>query len=96
MCIVNDIKVDADVLQELLPELNNPVAIHLWVQQLVDYRIKELLDEGDEALEIRETANQMSMAYEHGKELYDSKCDMTPEELYEVISNEIDHIYAQD
>ena len=22
--------------------------------------------------------------------------DMTPEELYEVISNEIDHIYAQD
>ena len=54
MCIVNDIKVDADVLQELIPELNNPVAIHLWVQQLVDYRIKELLDKDDETMDIEE------------------------------------------
>lgn len=94
MCIVNDIKVDADVLKELLPELNNPVAIHLWVQQLVDYRIKELLDEGAETLEICETANQMRMAYEQGKDLYDPKHDMTPDELYRLIEQDIDAIYA--
>ena len=44
--------------------------------------------------DIRETSNQMRMAYESGKELYDSKCDMTPEELYHVIEQDIDAIYA--
>lgn len=94
MCIVNDIKVDADVLQELLPELNNPVAIHLWVQQLVDYRIKELSEEVEEAMDIRDTANQMLAAYEQGKNLYDPEHDMTPDELYRVIEQDIDAIYA--
>lgn len=57
MCTVN-IKVDENLLRDIMPELDTTAAIHLWVQQLVDLRIKELIDEDDEVVDL-ETARQM-------------------------------------
>lgn len=41
-----------------MPELDTTAAINLWVQQLVDLRIKELIDEDDEVIDL-ETAREM-------------------------------------
>lgn len=57
MCTVN-IKVDETLLRDIMPELNTTAAINHWVQQLVDLRIKELIDEDDEVVDL-ETARQM-------------------------------------
>lgn len=57
MCTVN-IKVDENLLRDLMPELDTTVAINLWVQQLVDLRIQELVDEDDEVVDL-ETAREM-------------------------------------
>ncbi len=57
MCTVN-IKVDENLLRDLMPELDTTAAINLWVQQLVDLRIQELVDEDDEVVDL-ETAREM-------------------------------------
>ena len=57
MCTVN-IKVDENLLRDIMPELNTTAAINLWVQQLVDLRIQELVDEDDEVVDL-ETAREM-------------------------------------
>jgi len=57
MCTVN-IKVDENLLRDIMPELDTTAAINLWVQQLVDLRIKELIDEDDEVIDL-ETAREM-------------------------------------
>lgn len=57
MCTVN-IKVDENLLRNIMPELDTTAAINLWVQQLVDLRIKELIDEDDEVIDL-ETAREM-------------------------------------
>ena len=56
MCTVN-IKVDENLLRDIMPELDTTAAINLWVQQLVDLRIKELIDEDDEVIDL-ETARE--------------------------------------
>lgn len=53
MCTVN-IKVDEDLLRDIMSELDTTAAINLWVQQLVDLRIQELVDEEDEVMDIEE------------------------------------------
>ena len=57
MCTVS-IKVDENLLRDIMPELDTTAAINLWVQQLVDLRIKELIDEDDEVIDL-ETAREM-------------------------------------
>ena len=41
MCIV-DVKVDEQELRNMRPELDNLVAIRLWVQQLVDLQMQQM------------------------------------------------------
>ncbi len=53
MCTVN-IKVDENLLRDIMPELDTTAAINLWVQQLVDLRIQEMIDEEDEVMDIEE------------------------------------------
>ena len=53
MCTVN-IKVDENLLRDIMPELDTTAAINLWVQQLVDHRIQEMVDEEDEVMDIEE------------------------------------------
>ena len=73
MCTVN-IQVDEALLRDMMPELDSPASIRLWVQQLIDLRIQEM--------------HQKSV---HNVSALDH--DLTPEELYHVIEQEIDYIY---
>jgi hypothetical protein len=41
MCTVS-VKVDEAVLREIMPELDSNMAIHLWVQKLVDEHVQQL------------------------------------------------------
>ena len=90
MCTVS-VKVNEAVLRGIRPELNTTAAIRQWVQQQIDLRIQqmELDNEGtmtiEEAREVTHRAVNREYALDH---------DMTPEQLYEVISEEIDDIYA--
>ena len=53
MCTV-DIKVDEAVLRDLMPELDSNAAIRLWVQKLVDFRIREMALEDEDTMSIEE------------------------------------------
>ena len=90
MCRVS-VKVNEAVLRGMRPELSTTAAIRQWVQQQIDLRIQQLeLDDEetmtiDEAREMTHRAVNREYALDH---------DMTPEQLYAVISEEIDDIYA--
>ena len=53
MCTV-DIKVDEAVLRDLMPELDSNAASRLWVQKLVDFRIREMALEDEDTMSIEE------------------------------------------
>ena len=90
MCTVS-VKVNEAVLRGIRPELNTTAAIRQWVQQQIDLRIQQMEHEEEgtttieEAREVTHRAVNREYALDH---------DMTPEQLYEVISEEIDDIYA--
>ena len=44
MCTVS-IKVDEDLIREVLPELEDTVAIRIWAQMLIDRHIEALIKE---------------------------------------------------
>ena len=83
MCTVN-IKVNEAVLRDVLPELDSKAAINRWAQLLIDQHIDALtkehaLQQADDDMIKRECALNR---------------DMTPDELYDIIAEEIDSIYA--
>lgn len=90
MCVIS-INVDEATLRDLRPELDTTAAIRLWAQELVDLRLQQMRMEVDEALSVDDaramTHRAVSREYALGR-------DMTPEQLYAVISEEIDDIYA--
>ena len=93
MCTVS-VKVNEDVLRDYLPELENTAAIRKWVQMLIDQRIDALIKEratADGVIDV-ETAREMT----HGaiRREYALDRDMTPDELYDIVAEEIDAIYA--
>ena len=92
MCTVS-VKVDEAVLREMMPELDSNAAIRKWAQQLIDLRIREMRAEDEETMSIEEARKMTHQAVHEVYAMPDR--DMTPEELYNVISDEIDHIYAQ-
>lgn len=57
MCKVT-INVDEDVLRVVDPELTTMAAIRKWMQQLVDLRIQELLNQNEETMDL-ETAREL-------------------------------------
>lgn len=78
MCIVS-INVNETTLREMRPDLDTTAAIRLWAQQQIELRIQQMRAEHERNASSRERALER---------------DMTPEELYAVISEEIDDIYA--
>ena len=93
MCTVS-VKVNEDVLRDYLPELENTAAIRKWAQMLIDQRIDTLIKEravADGVIDV-ETAREMT----HGaiRREYALDRDMTPDELYDIVAEEIDSIYA--
>lgn len=53
MCTVT-IDIDEKTLRDVNPNLSDIAAIREWVQQLVDYRIREMLEEDDETISVEE------------------------------------------
>lgn len=90
MCTVS-IKVNEAVLRGIRPELNTTAAIRQWVQQQIDLRIQQMEVE-EETMTIEETPEVTHRAVnrEYALDHY-----MTPEQLYAVISEEIDACHAQ-
>jgi hypothetical protein len=78
MCTVS-INVNEATLREMRPDLDTTAAIRLWAQQQIELRIQQMRAEQERNASSRERALER---------------DMTPEELYAVISEEIDDIYA--
>ena len=52
MCKVS-IDIDEALLRDVMPELDSPAAIRLWVQQLVDYHTQMLLDNNQETVDMK-------------------------------------------
>lgn len=90
MCTVS-VKVNEAVLRGIRPELNTTAAIRQWVQQQIDLRIQQMELDNEETMTIEETREVTHRAVNRE---YALDHDMTPEQLYEVISEEIDDIYA--
>ena len=96
MCTVN-IKVNEALLRDVLPELDSEAAINRWAQLLIDQHIDALAKEyalqhaDNNAISVDETRGHL-----HGtvKREYALEHDMTPDELYNIITEEIDSIYA--
>lgn len=60
MCTVS-VKVDEAVLRDMMPELDSIAAIRLWVQNLVDFHVQELVAEEEATMDL-ETAREMLLA----------------------------------
>ena len=72
------VDINEKVLQDLMPELDNTAAIRLWVQQLVNYHTKMMVEDNNDAVDMKFSR------------------DMTPEELYRVIEQDVRAIYADE
>ena len=90
MCTVT-VKVDKAVLSGLRPELNTTAAIRQWAQQQIDLRIQQMVLDDEETMTIEEAREMTHRAVNRE---YALDHDMTPEQLYALISEEIDDIYA--
>ena len=83
------INIDEAALRDMRPELDTTAAIRLWAQQQIDLRMQQMRMEDDETIEEARAATHRAVSREYVLER-----DMTPEELYAVVSEEIDDIYA--
>jgi hypothetical protein len=53
MCTVS-VKVDEELIREVLPELENTASIRRWAQALIDARLRELVAEDEETMDVEE------------------------------------------
>ena len=59
MCTVT-VDIDEKTLRDVYPNLSDIAAIREWVQQLIDSRIREMLEEDTETMSIEE-AREMTL-----------------------------------
>ena len=88
MCRVT-IEVNERALQGLLPELSNSAAISSWAQETFDGIIGGL-----QRAESATLANTRKRLQARQKRKMALEQNLTPDQLYEVIAEEIDDIYA--
>ena len=53
MCTVT-VNVDEAMLKEMNPNLSDKMTIRRWVQELIDYRIQEMIAEDEETISVEE------------------------------------------
>lgn len=92
MCMVS-INVDEAALRDMRPELDTTAAIRLWVQELVDLRMQQMRMEGEKTMDVEEARATTHRAVSRE---YALERDMTPEELYAVIMEDVKEIYEDD
>lgn len=88
MCTVN-IKVDDALVRRINPGLSSRESINKWLQGQVNAMIEEMAAEDTVDLEEAREMTHRAVSREYALDR-----DMTPEQLYAVISEEIDDIYA--
>ena len=100
MCTVS-IDIDETAIRDLRPELDTTAAIRSWVQELIDARLQQIRLEDEETMDVEEARTMVletvRKEYASGKAERRQQAlnrDMTPEQLYSLISEEIDEIYA--
>lgn len=77
------------------------IAISLWVQELVNLQMQKMRLENEETIDL-DTAHEMTLQAVRKENVCGLSArhqqallrDMTPEQLYAVIAEEIDEIYA--
>jgi hypothetical protein len=101
MCTVS-IDIDETAIRDLRPELDTTAAIRLWAQELIDLRLQQMQMEDEETMDVEElrAMSHETVRKEYACDRAESrrqalKRDMTPEQLYSLISEEIDEIYAK-
>ena len=82
MCTVS-IKVNENIIRDLMPGLDSTTAIRRWAQKLIDQHIEALT---------REYAQQQADTAVDAR----FSRDMTPEELYNLIEQDVRAIYADE
>lgn len=88
MCTVS-IKVDEDLIREVLPELEDTVAIRIWAQMLIDRHIEALIKEYAQQQDI---ANGLEPDFIYADEA-DETIDL--ETMRENLHQMIREVYAQ-
>lgn len=100
MCTVS-ISIDEATMRQINPLLTNRESIGKWLQHQVDLMIKEMMVEDTKTMEGEELRTMLhgtiQKEYAHGRadsRKHALEKDMSPEQLYSLISEEIDEIYA--
>ena len=93
MCTVS-VKINEALLRGMRPELNSTAAIRQWAQQQIDLRIQQMELDDQETMTTMTIEEAREMTHRAVSREYALDRDMTPEQLYAVISEEIDDIYA--
>ena len=98
MCTVS-VKVNEAVLRGMRPELNTTAAIRQWAQEVLDRYVaalvvKHRMDGLDVAADIMDEDEALAMAPASSAQKYPYDRDMTVEELYASIVEDIKEIYA--
>ena len=100
MCTVS-INIDEAMMRLINPGLTDSESINRWLQHQVDLMLKEMMVADTKTMDVEELRGMVHEAipqdYECGRaesRRQALKKDMTPEQLYSVISEEIDDIYA--
>ena len=97
MCRVN-VNIDEATVRGINPHLDSPAAIRQWAQEVLDRHVaalvvKHRMDGLDVEADAIDEARAMAPAAAAQKHPYD--CDMTVEELYASIVEDIKEIYAK-
>ena len=100
MCTVS-INIDEATMQQINPCLTSQESISCWLQHQVDLMLEKMASVGNDTMELEEAHAKLHETirdkYAHGRAESRRQTlnkDMTPEQLYSLISEEIDDIYA--
>ena len=92
MCRVS-VEVNESALCKVNPNLNSAAALREGGQQLVDITTRELVRENSETISIEEAKSKTLSAV---RREYALDRDLTPEQLYAVIMEDVKAIYEDD
>ena len=92
MCRVS-VEVNESLLRKVNPNLNSVDALSKWVQQLVDFTTRELAGGDTETMSVEELNSKALAAV---RREYALNRDLTPEQLYAVIMEDVKAIYEDD
>ena len=99
MCRVN-INIDEATVRGINPHLDSTAAIRQWAQEVLDRYVaalvvKHRMDGLDVAADIKDEDDALAMAPAASEQKYPYDRDMTVEELYAAVVEDINEIYAK-